>query len=516
MKRPSLVSQGSLNRILQAAELAWRQKDFQQNIELLERASLLAPSNIGIHLQLGRMYGLRFDYAAAERCFGQAVRVSPRKTEALALAGAHCRDLRNPELGERYLRRAAEQKDATPEMLADLAELYERRRRTTDAAQLIERALQMNPTSPLALLGRARLERQAGHLAMADQILRAFPANADRLLCVRAGYELGGILDRQGRYDEAMATILKAKSLLKPDSAPWAASLQTIHARLQALAQTFNPEIFKRWLDDGTKLQPTRRLALLGGHPRSGTTLLEQVLDSHPDMVSAEETEIFLNEIYTPLTRSLPPNSLMLPVLETAQTDTLLSARATYFRSMELSLGQPLNGRMLIDKNPSLTFLIPALVRVFPEIKLIIAMRDPRDVVLSCFMQPFFQIGQTSSAYLTLVGTVEEYAAVMGVWLGIKAILKNPWIEVRYEDMVEDLESVARQTLGFLDVPWDAGVLGFDEHARKKAVRSPTYADVAKPVYKTAMGRWHHYQKFIEPHLERLTPFVRAFGYEQF
>src|SRR5271154_1130744 len=119
MKRPSLVSQGSLTRMLQAAELAWRQKDFQQNIELLERASRLAPSNAGIHLQLGRMHGLRFDYAAAGRCFEQAVRVSPRKTEALALVGVHCRDLRNPELGERYFRRAAEQKDATPEMLAD-------------------------------------------------------------------------------------------------------------------------------------------------------------------------------------------------------------------------------------------------------------------------------------------------------------------------------------------------------------------------------------------------------------
>ena len=146
------------------------------------------------------------------------MRVSPRKTEALALAGAHCRDFRNPELGERYLRRAVEQKDATPEMLADLAELYERRRRATEAAQLIERALQMNPTSPLALLGRARLERQAGHLVMAEQILRTFPANADRLLRVRAVYELGGILDRQGRYDEAMSAFLEAKAILKPDS----------------------------------------------------------------------------------------------------------------------------------------------------------------------------------------------------------------------------------------------------------------------------------------------------------
>jgi tetratricopeptide (TPR) repeat protein len=514
LKRPSLVPQGSLDRILQAAQQAWHQKDFQQNIELLERASRLAPSNVSIHLQLGRMHGLRYDYAASEKCFEHAVRISPRKTETLALAGTHSRDFRDPKIGERYFQRAAEQKDATPEMLADLAEIYERRRRLPEAAQLIERALKLNPACPLALLGRARLERQAGRLAAAEQILCAFPANAHRFIRVRAWYELGGILDRQGRYDEAMTAFLEAKEILKPDAAPFAAGLQTIHSRLKFLTESLKPEMFQRWFDSGANLQPSHRLALLGGHPRSGTTLLEQVLDSHPEIVSAEETEIFLDDAYHQLTRELPSGTLMLPVLEAAQPGVLQQARAAYFRSMEASLGQPVGDRLLIDKNPSLTFLIPALVRVFPEIKLLIALRDPRDVVLSCFMQPFFQIAQTNSAYLTLAGTADEYAAVMGVWQAVKPLLKNPWLEVRYEDMVDDLESVARKTSDFLEVPWDERVLGFDRHAREKVVRSPTYADVAKPVYKSAMGRWRNYEKHLAPHLEKLAPFVKAFGYE--
>ncbi len=514
MKRPTLVSQGTLNRILQAAEQAWHQKDFQQNIELLERASRLDPANTGILFQLGRMQGLRFDYAAAERCFERAIRLSPRKTEAMSMAGAHSRDFRNPELGERYLKNAADQPDATPEMLADLAELCERQRRLSEAGQLIERALKLNPDSPLARLGRARLERQAKRLDAAEQLLRSFPANTQRQVLVRAKYELGGILDRQGRYDEAMAMFLEAKALLRTDAAPFANGLQTIHARLSHLAKSFDPQIFQRWLADGQHFQPPQRLALLGGHPRSGTTLLEQVLDSHPDIISAEETEIFLDETYIPLSRKLPPNSLMVPVLDAASTDELRKARATYFRSMELSLGQPIAGRLLIDKNPSFTFLVPALVRIFPEIKLLIALRDPRDVILSCFMQPFFVIAQTNSAYLTLGGAAEEYAAVMGVWLAIKPLLQNHWLEVRYEDMVADLETVSRRTLDFLDMPWNARVLGFDEHARQKNVRSPTYADVTQPVYKSAMGRWRHYQKYLEPHQATLEPLVKAFGYE--
>ncbi|MGA9778333.1 MAG: tetratricopeptide repeat-containing sulfotransferase family protein [Limisphaerales bacterium] len=513
LKRQSLVSPGSISRMLQAAEQAWKRRDFKQNLELLERASRLDPANPAILLQLGRSHGLGFDYAAAEQCFERAVRVAPRKTEALATAGIHSRDFRNPELAERYFRRAVEQKDAPPETLIYLAELYERLRRNADAAQLIDRALQLNCACPMALLARARLERQTGQLAEAEKRLRAMPKTADRDTRVRSLYELGAILDRQGRYDEAMTAFLDAKALLRPDAERWLAELMVVRDRLKVMRANISPDLFRKWFETGPALAPARRIALLCGHPRSGTTLLEQVLDSHPDMVSAEETEIFHDYAYIPLMQGLPEGERMLPVLEAAQADRLLESRDNYFRQMELLLGQTIKGRLLIDKNPSLTYFIPALVRVFPEIKLLIALRDPRDVVMSCFMQAFVPIGQVTVAYLTLEGTVDEYAALVGIWQTLAPLLQGHYLQVRYEDMVEDLESVSRKTLDFLGVPWDAGVLKFDEHARHKQVRSPTYADVAKPVFKTAVGRWRNYQKYLEPYLHRLEPFVKAFGY---
>jgi tetratricopeptide (TPR) repeat protein len=514
MKRPQLISPGSLNRMLAGADEAWQRRDFQQSIELLERASRLDPANSRILLHLGRSYGLRYRSADAERCFEKAVRVAPNKAEMLAAAGRMAAETGNHQMAERYFRQALEQKNVAPDTVARLAELYERLRRVEEAAVMVERALHLDNACPLARLTQAKLDRQAGRLAEAEQVLRPVLTAADRELRIRGFYELGAICDRQGRYDDAMSAFVEAKALLLPDAAPFTAGRLATHARLKILTESVNPEMFQRWLAAGANLQPPQRLTLLGGHPRSGTTLLEQVLDSHPDIVSAEETEIFIDETYLLLTRNLPPNTLMLPVLEAAQTGTLQAARATYFRSMELFLGQPVSGRMLIDKNPSYTFLILALVRIFPEIKLLIALRDPRDVVLSCFMQPFLNLGKTNSAYLALAGTAEEYAAVMNVWLAVKPLLKNPWLEVRYEDMVADLESVARKSLDFLDVPWDAKVLGFGQHAREKVMRSPTYADVTQPVYKRARGRWRHYRKYLEPHLEKLEPFVKAFGYE--
>ena len=174
----------------------------------------------------------------------------------------------------------------------------------------------------------------------------------------------------------------------------------------------------------------------------------------------------------------------------------------------------PPSGRLLIDKNPSLQALFITFIRIFPEARLIVALRDPRDVVLSCFMLPHYPLNTGNVTFLNLEATVRTYTRVMGIWQTLKPLIKNPWLEVRYEDMVDDLEPVARKTLNFLDIEWNARVLGFDEHARHKMMRSPTYADVTQPVYKRAVGRWHHYRKYLEPHLEKLEPLVKAFGYE--
>jgi tetratricopeptide (TPR) repeat protein len=513
MKRPQLIPKGTLSRLLQTADDARRRQDFQACVEILERASRLDPANINILLNLGHASGCNFDYSSAEKSFDRAIRLAPNKTEALATAAMRARDFGNHKLAEHYYRLAAEQKNATPETLIALAEISERQSRLEEAAHWIERARHLKPNFPAALLVQARLERQAGRLVEAEDILKSISGETDRDLRVKAYYEIGGILDREGRYDEAMAAFLNAKSLLAPDSAPHAAGARKVRAQLRELCDALNPEILKRWRDFGAELQPARRVTLLCGHPRSGTTLLEQVLDSHPEIVSAEETNIFHDNAYPLLVRQSPPEANVLSVLESASADLLRQARQNYFRCMEKFLGDSIGNRLLIDKNPILTFLIAPFIRIFPEAKLLVALRDPRDVCLSCFMQAL-PLNQSAAAYLTMEGTVEDYAALMTTYQILAPQMCNDHLEVRYEDMVNDLETVSRRTLEFLDIPWDERVLRFDEHARQKLVRSPTYADVTKPVFKRAVGRWRNYQKYLEPYLEKLAPFVKAFGYE--
>jgi len=514
MKRQRLVSKGALSRLFEEAAQAWRRQAYTETIQLLERASRLDPANVNVLLDLGRAHGLRYDYASAEQCLEKAVRIAPRRAEVLAEAGRRSQEFGHYEMAMGFAERAAKENFAPAEVFVTLAELYERGHRTAEAAALVERALTLQRDHARACLTQARLKRLAGEIETAETLTRALleKATSDPPTRVRAWYELGGILDRQGRFDEAMTAFLEAKALQRPGANQAAAILQGVQARVQELEQTISAGVLERWVAAPTELGPPRRLALLCGHPRSGTTLLEQVLDAHPEIVSAEETHLLHDEAYLPLTGGFPETASVLQVLEAAPPSRLRQARDDYFRCMELFLHQPLAGRWLIDKNPALNVLIPAVIRIFPEAKFLFALRDPRDVVLSCFMQDL-RMNPVASAYLTLDGTVQQYASVMGLWRALLPRMKNSRLEVRYEEMVTDVESVSRRTLEFLGVGWNETVLRFYDHARRKPVRSPTYADVTKPVYRGAIGRWRNYAKYLEPCLPRLEPFVEAFGY---
>jgi tetratricopeptide (TPR) repeat protein len=496
---------------MQEAQTAWAHKDFPAAIEMLESAHCLAPSNPEPVIALGWANGMRYNYEAAEGWFEKALRFAPHKTAMLVKISENCVKFRNLNLAERYLQQALKQPDAPPLVCAMLAEIYERSRRLPEAAQCVERALKLDPANPAAQFIGARLDRLAGRLETAEQTLRDLLAKTfpDVWTRGRGWYELGSILDRQEKYDDAMAAFQEAHAVMCPKPDPYPSQVAALSARLKTMESQISAEMLRRWVDNASALGPARRLALLCGHARSGTTLLEQVLDGHRDIVAVEETNVFVEDVLGALKCGLPQDAPVLPtVLEAATLPALQAARADYFRSQELAHGNPLGGRLVIDKNPALTIHLEAFIRVLPETKLLVALRDPRDVVMSFFMQP------TRTISFNLGVTVEYYTGIMSHWQALAPLLPVPWLTVRYEDMVTDLEPVARKALDFLGVPWDDQVLAFHEIARKKFVRSHSHADVTQPVYQRARGRWRHYQKYLEPYLARLEPLVKAFGYE--
>jgi len=513
MKSAASLSQDLIDRLRASAQAAWDAKDFKTGLQTMELASKLAPADGMVWLQLGHYYGSRCDYAAAERCFDRVIGLAAGKTAVMAQVAGLCVQFVNQALALHYFNQAVRQPDASAPMCVRLAELYDRLGRPTEARTLLDRALGMDPAYAPAMIVCARLDRQAGRLEEAERRLRTIPPNSKQVVLIHTYYELGQVLDRQGRYDEAMAAFLSAKKLLRPDAQRWLPELKKHRAVIREQQIWFSTETLQRWRDIGDQLQPRRRIAFLGGHPRSGTTLLEQVLDSHPGIIAAGETQVFANEALAPLKVLPPKEPPNLTALESLSRRMLQTTRANYFQFMEKVLGAPIGDRLLIDKNPALMALLPAFVRIFPEVKILVPLRDPRDVVLSCFMQTYLPVTLGSVAYQSLEETVDGYNLIMGGWKSAAAILPNPWLEVRYEEMVDDLPAAAKRVVDFLGLPWDARVLEFYQHAQQKHIHSPTYADVTRPIFKRAVGRWRNYQKYLEPHLPKLEPIIRALGY---
>lgn len=509
-------TQGALARLLAEAGQCLNRGEYASGIQLLERAHRLDPANCTIALDLGYANALTYEFTAAARWFDRAVELAPEKPGMLTAIAERWSEVRQFDASGKMFERALEHTDAPVGAFYGLAEIYLRQRRLDKAAEVAERVLRQYGDHEGALMARAKVSRESGQLAEAERVLRQVAARTECPPEARASalYELAAVLDRQQRYDEAMGALLEAKALMRPKAAPSKEDLQGKVADLKQLQKTISPATIERWRKLGqSELQPARRLALLCGYPRSGTTLLEYVLDAHPEIISADESAVFQSKAYPFITRSRSGGESVISGLNWITPRNLRQIRQEYCRGVESFLGQPIGERLLLDKNPALTADIPALCRVFPETRFLVALRDPRDVCLSCFMQPAAVLPDTAP-WLSLEDTIRHYILLAETWLALKPCLGAAALEIRYEDLVSDLEAQARRVLDFLGLPWSENVPRFHEHALTRTICSPTYAEVTQPVFKTAVGRWHHYQKYFQPHLGELAPLLRTFGYE--
>ncbi len=510
--RPVVTGLGLDVPELQRARALWQLNRFDESLDLFDKAVRKYPQNLLALVDASRAFGARFEIARAEALLDRLMGLAGRNPKTLQLAGQSYRMLFRPEKAIDCLQRAVALDPKLTDAHLELAVLHERRHRLDAALLAIDQCLHARPDYHEAMLMKARLLRRKSDEPGAESLLRELAGNdrAHPLVQAQAWSEIAQALDRHAQYDEAMAAMLRCKELLLPHAGPIQQESATIQRILLAIVNSTTPAHFQRWAE---QLQSSRqKVALLTSFPRSGTTLLEQVLDSHSRLISSDEREAFARDIFPAMWMTPATRTPTLEALDTVPLDRLETQRARYLAYMSAALNQPIGDRVHLDKNPPFTLLIPSLLRLFPEMKLLIALRDPRDVVLSCFMQ-YLPLNTNSVCYLSLEQTAARYAVDMGAWRRLREVIPANWIEFGYEDLVADLEQQARRALTFLELDWEPAVLNYRDHLKTKAVSSPTYEAVSKPLYTTSIGRWKNYSKHFEPLLEQLHPLVEAFGY---
>lgn len=499
------------------AQAAWAKGHFEDAIRLYEQALARDPGNPVLMVDVARAYALRYRFEDAEKLINRANALHDSDADFQCMLARSYEHLQHYDQALACYQRALEREPQSPDRFRSflaMARILERLHRLDESRQCASRILERFPQFDEAQLILATIDRREKHLEAARQRFEALACGKDTSPAVasQSWYALAAIHDKAGDADAAFDALTKAKDILNQAATSVRRDAAVIAQRHQLMYDSITPEHFKNWQAAGHDLKPLpSNMAMLIGHPRSGTTLLEQVLDSHPDLISADELKIMSESVFGALISPWPRMSIP-AALERATIREIETTRTTYWRQVQGALRQGIGPRTLLDKNPELTNILPAICRAFPEIKVIFALRDPRDVVLSCFFQDL-PLNPVSVQYLCIEETASKYAATMRFWLKMKDMLQVEWTIARYEDSVADLEGQARRVLSFLDLDWNEDVLRYDQHAREKHVHSPTYEAVTKPVYRSSIGRWKNYEKYLEPAMPILKPFVEAFGY---
>ncbi len=406
------------------------------------------------------------------------------------------------------LRRGLEQHPQDPRLLSNLANALEKLNDLDAAESAAQRALEAAPELTEPQFSLARIDHRRGRFDQARARLVTLltkPLRDEERL--DALFELGSVLDRLGQPAAAMSAFAQAKRQIRESPGSQAFSGASFLERVTRNRAWFTQDRLRATAARAAPAAPLGPVFFVG-FPRSGTTLMERVLQAHPGVVTTEEASPL-----TPLRRQLSFDGPYPEGLASLTADDIDRATRLFWSSAEEAVG-PLDGRILVDKLPLNIVDLGLANIVFPQARVLVALRDPRDVCLSCFMQ-YFLLNDAMVNFLDLRQTARTYAAVMDLWLHYREILTLPYREYRYEDLIEDFDGIVRQTLDFIGVGWHEEVTRYREKSLGRAINTPSYRHVTGEVYSRAVGRWRAYRRELAPVLEELKPFAAAFGYPE-
>jgi tetratricopeptide (TPR) repeat protein len=499
------------------------------------RAIELAPHDAALALDLGLAQAELGEWERARECFQRAHaldRQSPEARVHLAAAAIECGDdaaaralLRGldpgvvgsaPELlaplaaaeaqlgridvAEQLLVAARTLRPADIELTLQLAALFERGNRVDEAERLLL-------ATPVDASGRAavaaRIASRRGNHAEAlhwlERALESAPGDGAR---VRLWFDLAKAQDRLGHHAEAMATLERAHAARTKRRARCGEPelIRVLRDRVDAAAVASWPE-----LPEAERPAPV----FVVGFPRSGTTLLETMLDAHPTLRAMDErpfVQLAIGELFA----AGCDYPRRLDAVDAVLADR---ARAVYWHAVDATI-ELAPHTTLVDKNPLNMARLPAIARLWPGARVILALRHPCDVVLSCFMQHFRNPG-IADCTSSLVRGAETYAALFEAFEAHVAVLPLSVHRLRYEDLVSDPERAARALCALLEIPWHDTMRDTAARARARGfISTPSYEQVVAPIHRGAVGRWRAYREHFGPALALLAPWCERYRYD--
>jgi len=275
-------------------------RNFARALQRYERLLKQTPAEAGLWFEYGNAASGLHQTVLAERAWQKALELAPRNAELITLIGHQYQSLRQPEKARSCFARAAAADPRAIDPRISLAVLSEQNHLLGQARTAVAECLAIDPRDDQARYFSAVLDRREGNLGAAESRLRDLIASEPRHPYVRYAcrYELAQVLDRTARFDEAMRLLAEAKEMVRglTDTEVLLRGYDQAADSARAFTRSLPKTILRKWGQayPESKRKPVPRLAFLGGHPRSGTTLLEQILDAHPGVAALDEPSAFL------------------------------------------------------------------------------------------------------------------------------------------------------------------------------------------------------------------------------
>jgi tetratricopeptide (TPR) repeat protein len=501
------ISTVSFQRELNRARQLLLSQNAAEALKCYAQLTRQCPGEAIIWFEYGNAAANLLDCELADRAWRRALELDPRNAELTGLIGHQYLGLRKIERARECFARAAAADPRSINPRISLAVLLDRQHRLSEARAAVAECLAIDPRDDQGRYFSAVLDRRENRLEAAEQTLRDLIDSDPKHPYVRYAcrYELAQILDRTDRVDEAIEQLRQAKELVRALTDTNRLLRSYDHGAEKARCFTFAQprNILQTWAEyfPPRKREPIPALAFLGGHPRSGTTLLEEILDAHPGVSALDEPLAFTKVLEPAFHKTTQHSSARLNLL-----------RRLYFRALLQEIGPGGNEKLLIDKNPSPTARLPLWLRVFPELRVVVALRDPRDVVLSCYFQNI-PLNVVNVNFLSLENVAKHYADLMDIWLAVRQWEGFNWLETKYEAIVGGLRKEGGRVTEFLGLNWHEEQARFYDKSLTKQQYSPTYQDVTRPIYTRSVGRWRAYEKHLAPIFPKLERYCREFGY---
>ena len=449
----------------------------------------------------------------AAKMFELALKLNPNSAPACYGYGWAAEGIGALDAAQSAWRRAVALDPRHADAWAGLSGLAVRRREWSDAKISAEKALALDPQQTDAMMNLARIDMGQGEPAEA---VRRIEATIDLpflkpLARANCKIMLGDALDAQGRQQDAYAAYKEGKSDIRalyadvfeaPDMARAADVARRIHAELLEPPRAAWTRPSAGGLQAGE-----RRHAFLMGFPRSGTTLLEQVLETHPDVVALDERPLLLSAEVEFLAKPDGVGRLadVLPLF-------LEPFQENYWRTVK-DLGVDPAGKVFVDKFPLATVRLPLISKIFPQAKIIFAVRDPRDVVFSCFRRSF-NMNPAMYEFNTLEGAARYYDAVMRAGQAYFERLPLDVHRVKYEDLVANFDGVTQGVCEFLGLDWTDDLRNFARTAGERRIATPSSVQIGRGLYSEGAGQWRPYAFALAEVMPILQPWIEAFGYD--